>query len=317
MANEQKELQQLFSVQEKNEQLLSNLDKLKSTGSVTEDQYNSLKRGYVNTINEAGAIILTRKSNILQAIGTEEQKAVMLENEINTLSIRQQTGELTSSEAQKKQAKLQKQVQQKRDFIAEMKRLYASSNSSDVGGYVDTKVTTAALAKTASRGVSSSSGNGIGAAIQGTSASDFTEIRTDVGEMTSSPLQLLGPIGGVLLLISLFQPAYTVSAFGVSVQSMTLMSLPDTSVGTFLFIAALVTIGSIVFVRENARSIAQLGMSIIASLLLFMEISSRMNSVNTTIVKAFGAGATPSIGIYLAILAIIIILVGGIKELKS
>ena len=321
MVNEQKELQQLFSIMEKNEQLLANLENLKASGSVSEDHYTALKGGYVRSINEAGNIIETRKANILQAIASEEQKIAMLDNEIKTLSVRQQIGELTSVQAQKNQEKLQKQVQQNQNFIADMRRLHASTRSTDVGGFVETKTTIETLAKNAARGSSSAGGTGIAAAIQGTSPNDFTEIRTDVGEITGTPIQLLGPIGGVLLLISLYQPAYTVSGLGYSVSSVTLMSLSDNpSLGTILMLMAIASMGSALLARENARGIVQLGAGIIGILMLLLEVSTRMSQMSSgltgTFAKALGVGASPGLGIILAAVGLIVIIASGYKELN-
>ena len=53
MGREKQELQKLYSFKEKNENLLANLENLKSTGSLPEEQYNSIKSGYVKSINDA------------------------------------------------------------------------------------------------------------------------------------------------------------------------------------------------------------------------------------------------------------------------
>ncbi|MBE9591857.1 MAG: hypothetical protein IMF19_00105, partial [Proteobacteria bacterium] len=61
---EEKQLQTAFSKREKNEKLLSNLEKLKVEGSVTDDQYGSMKSSYPQIIDKATSEIEQIKNGL-------------------------------------------------------------------------------------------------------------------------------------------------------------------------------------------------------------------------------------------------------------
>src|SRR5208337_2787233 len=211
MGSEKKELQKIYSFKEKNENLLANLENLKSTGSLPEEQYNSIKAGYVKSINEAKIAIEQIKSTLSQTIQIEEKNAESLDNDLQIIIVRFKTGEIKLDDAQKNQERIRKQLQQKDELVAELKKLLAASNSSDAGGYIDSQAVPILRTKEFASRISSSGMGERTSSIQRTTGADSSASRTDIHEIVSSPIQLIGPIGGVLLFISLFLPWISIS----------------------------------------------------------------------------------------------------------
>jgi hypothetical protein len=309
MGNEKRELQKAFSVKEKNENLLTNLENLKSGGTLAENQYNAIKTGYTTSLIEAKTAIEQIKTGISQVIMAEEQNAQMLDMELKNISIRFQTGEMKVAESQKSQERIRKKIQQSRDNVTELKRLFNATSSSEVGGYIDTKPGTSFQPRSSSSGISFSGSGSVMSSIQGTSASDFTEFRTDVGEITGSIDQLIGLIGGIILFISIFLPWVSLFGFGVSlVSSSGVWAL----FGLILGIAA---VAAAFLARENARGTLQLSVGVIAILFIvynivtsFGESSSFMGKY---ILQLLG------IGFYLFAIGAVLLIIAGIIELKK
>jgi predicted DNA-binding transcriptional regulator len=100
MGNEKKELQKAFSLKEKHENLLTNLENLKNGGTLSEEQYNSIKIGYVTSLTEAKTAIEQIKMSIAHNIQAEEQNYQMLDMELKNISVRFKTGEMKVEETQ-------------------------------------------------------------------------------------------------------------------------------------------------------------------------------------------------------------------------
>jgi len=301
MGRERQELQKLYSFKEKNENLLANLENLKSTGSLPEEQYNSIKSGYVKSINEATTAVDQIKTALSIQIQNEEKNAESLDNDLKIVIVRFKTGEIKLDDAQQKQERIRKQLQQKNELIADLKRLLASSNSTDVGGYIDPPLGQTIQAKEFSRSISSS---------------DIGEGKSSIRRTISSPLQLIGPIGGVLLFISLFLPwlSISVSLFGYSsVGSSVSLFAANSLMGAIGLIAALGGIGSVFITRKNARGFTQLGMGIISLIpLVFGNLNSASNYGNLAFVSQY---IHLEIGFYLYGIATVILILGGLFEI--
>jgi hypothetical protein len=207
------------------------------------------------------------------------------------------------------QERIRKKIQQSNDKIAELKRSFNASHSSEVGGYIDTRPGTSFQARSSSSGISLPDTGMLISSIKGTAASDFTEIRTDISEITGSTDQLVGPIGGVLMFISLFLP--WVSFMGMSANIFTIGGF----VSAFSLIAALLGIGSAFLVRDNARGTLQF---IVGGVTLVYQIISNVYSLAKygslgidLIIQVLG------IGFYLFIIGAVMLTIGGMIELKK
>lgn len=302
MAREERELQRAFSEKEKYEKLLSNLDALKGKGAVSEDQYNPMKTGYQRSQEQAGATINQLKMKITQDIQSEETNVQRQNLELQNLDTRFKVGEIRADDLQKAEQRIRGKIQKSQASIMDLNRLLSAQSSANVGGYIDVK-TGAGSARSVS--LSGSSIPGIGHAIEtirGTSASDFSDIRTDMSEILTPSPELIGPAGGLLLFISLFLPWF------LGINLFTISGL-NSAVG---LIAALVCMGSAFLVRENARGTLQFGMGVIALVVILITliyIVGQMGSYGMAIIQLLG------IGFYCYIIAALMMIVGGLMEL--
>jgi len=305
MAREERELQRAFSGKEKYEKLLSNLEALKGKGGLTEDQYTSMKTGYQRSQEQAVATVNQLKMKITQDIQSEETNVQRQNMELQNLDARFKVGEIRADDLQKAEQRVRGKVQKSQAVILDLNRLLKAQSSADVGGYVEVKTGAGSAGTTSLQGLSVP---GIGEAIsgvRGTSVSDFTEIRTDMQEILSSSRELIGPGGGLLLLISLFLPWVSMFGFGANIFAVSGLH------GAICLIAALAGIGSAFLVRENARGTAQLAAGAIAFVAIFIGffLDPRTITQFGTLMSFLG------IGFYLFVVACIAMIVGGLMEL--
>jgi len=332
MGNAKKELQKAFSLKEKNENLLTNLENLKKGGTLSEEQYNSIKIGYATSLTEAKTAIEQIKLAISQTIMAEEQNAQMLDMELQNISVRFKTGEMKVEESQRSQERIRKKIQQSNDKIADFKRLFNSTNSSEVGGYIDTKPGTSFQARSSSSGISLSgmslpdTGTLI-SSIKGTSASDFTEIRTDISEITGSRDELIGLVGGIILFISLFLPWVSFLGLGLSIINMTSAPFPYSLYALGGLVLGLAGIGSAFLARENARGTLQFFVGLVPFLVLaylilssFFTPSSYSSSYLSSYSNSYSGMSVfqfLGIGFYLFFIGAVMLIIAGMMELKK
>ena len=305
MAREERELQRAFSEKEKYEKLLSNLEALKGKGSLTEDQYNSMKAGYQGSQQQATATVTQLKMKITQDLQSEETNVQRQNMELQNLDARFKVGEIRADDLQKAEQRVRGKVQKSQAVILDLNRLLKAQSSADVGGYVEVKTGARSGGNVSLPGVSVP---GIGEAmsgIRGTSVSDFTEIRTDMQEILTPSQELIGPAGGLLLFISLFLP--WVSIFGIGGNLFVISGL----YGAICLIAALAGIGSAFFVRENARGTTQLATGVIALAVIFFGFFFDPRTITQfgTLMSFLG------IGFYLFVVANLALIFGGLMEL--
>ncbi|MDD1668531.1 MAG: hypothetical protein LUO97_01905 [Methanomicrobiales archaeon] len=305
MAREERDLQRAYSEKEKYEKLLSNLDALKGKGAVSDDQYTSMKSGYQRTQEQAVATVNQLKLKVTQEIQTEETNVQRQNTELQTLDTRFKVGEIKADDLQKAEQRIRGKIQRSQATIKDLNRLLNAQSSADVGGYVDVKPGSRSGGSASLPGLSIP---GIGealSAIRGTSPSDFTEIRTDTQEILTPSRELIGPAGGLFLLISLFLP--WISVFGMSVN---LFAMPG-FYATICVIAALAGMGSAFLIRENARGTLQFAMGAIALLVIFFAFFFDPRTITQfgTLVQFLG------IGFYLFVVATLMLIVGGLMEL--
>jgi len=137
MDKEEKGLQLAFSRKEKNEKLLSNLEKLREEGSITIEQYESMKSNYTQIINEATSAIEQIKSGLSRDIESEEKTLETYKQELKNLEARFKVGELSADEYQKSEQRIKSKIDKGQAKVSELKRLHESKSSADVGGYAE------------------------------------------------------------------------------------------------------------------------------------------------------------------------------------
>jgi hypothetical protein len=175
-------------------------------------------------------------------------------------------------------------------------------------------------------GISTPDIGGVKSSIQHTTLEDFTEIRKNINDFKRAPYsELIGPVGGVILLISLFciwvDKTYCIQQWdypkSCSYYQFNLFYL-DKIIANIALWTALASIGSVFFARRNARGLVQLGMGIVALITLLvggLHIIQNYTDVSPATARATTviAGAGP----YVYLLATIVIIYGGIRILHK
>lgn len=205
-------------------------------------------------------------------------------------------------------------MQRSQAHIEDLKRLQASQSSADVGGYIDTKMGTAGSSSISFATVSIPSIPHIDhvlSAIRGTSITDLSEFRTDMNEILKSPLDLVGQIGGAILLISIFLLWFSVLGFSQSLVDVSGLSDAIGSIIVIELLIALVGIASVFLAGENGRGIVLMATGAIALVTAVILIPILFDA-------NVGSGfffSVVSIGYYVNILAAILMAVGGLMVL--
>lgn len=140
-----KKLQFAFSIKEKAENLLPNLENLKRNKKIDEAQYASMKNEYIMMFNDTNAEIAQIKSEISTELESNQKNLDIYNKELKNLEIRYKVGELTSvwywserAEGYRKADKnIRNKIEKTQQKISELKRLLESKSSAEVGGYVD------------------------------------------------------------------------------------------------------------------------------------------------------------------------------------
>lgn len=100
MAREKRELQRAFSIKEKYEGVLANLDVLNAEESIPDDQFNSMKAEYQQSIEQAIETINRVKTKLAEDIQAEETNIQRQNQELQNLKTRFKVGEITADDLQ-------------------------------------------------------------------------------------------------------------------------------------------------------------------------------------------------------------------------
>lgn len=321
MLREERELQRAFSIKEKYEKILANLDDLKVEESVPDDLFDSMKAEYQQSLKQAIETIAQVKRKLAGDIQSEEINVQRQNQELHNLDTRFKVGEITADNLQKAEQRIRRKIQRSQAHLEELKRLQASQSSADVGGYIETKTGRgagrASLAGSSSSTVSLPSMGNVFDAIRGTSMTDFTEFRTDLSEIKESPLDLIGSVGGLVLFISIFLPWFSISFIRYSQSLMDLARL-DGGAGLLILIAieviaAIVVIGSTFLAWENARGTTLMVVGVITFVIAVILIPAHVAFAPVAPMAA--SVIKYSSGYYINIIASLIMLAGGMMTL--
>jgi hypothetical protein len=133
MSQEAEKLSKLFAMKEEVDGFLSNLEQLKSDGSVTADMYSSLKSDYEQRRNVALSEIDRVKGEIKDLLTENERERDIQANELRKLEIRYKTGELTEDDYQESRRKLENTAGRLDQRSNELSNLIKARFSSDIG----------------------------------------------------------------------------------------------------------------------------------------------------------------------------------------
>jgi len=322
MMRAERKLQEAYSRKERAERLLSNLENLRREGSIDESQYESMKMEYMQMLNSATTEIEQLKSEIGREIESTQRNLEIYNQELNNLGVKFKVGELSADEYQRSEQRIRRRIEETQQKLSELKRLFESKTSADVGGYIEVKEVRSKKAKELTTGISFPTLNNIISSIRETSGSDFTEFVTTFEDVMTPRTKLIGLIGGILMIISLFLPWVSISVFGL-LLSFSAFSLHG-GLGGIGLIAGLFSVLAAFLERSNARGILHLGMGILAILALLIVWASApgisgaeglYGEITEKMMEELMKMITIREGFYLYIISFIIVIVGGLFEL--
>ena len=202
MAKTANKLQKPFLAKEETERFLANLDKLKSEGTITEEQYNFVKEDYNQRLAAANSEIAQQRVELTSRVGDCQTSLATNKLELERLGLRFKVGELPLERYQRLDRKVRKRISKTEAEIAELERLLKANSSSDIG-VPPTKLTK------------------VGAGRERFSipeASSFTTFISSLEEVKSPRTRLLALAGALFLFISVFMPWASAEAFGFSIS---------------------------------------------------------------------------------------------------
>lgn len=299
--NFRKALQEAFSKKERAERLLANLDALKKDKAIDETQYTSMKNEYAKTLNEANLEIGNIKNTITVELAARQRDLDIFNQELNNLETRFKVGELNADAYQKANQRARQKSQKIEQKITELKGFADSKSSMEVGGYID---------------ISTKKGRA-GTAISLTDFFSFASLQ----EVTSSKGRLLALIGGILLVISVFLPWACVKTYGFSACGSAIGGWE----GALGLLMGAIAIGSTFLATGRIRGIGHVLPGVVGIIIVLSvagEVSQAL-SVATSTLGPFGeyveemVSASIEVGVYLSAIAAILMIIGGIIELKE
>jgi len=133
MTSEVKSLQAAFLKKEQNQNYLSNLERLRTEGSVTAEQYAALKADYQQRLTAAVSEIANIKSQLKNQLHTATQNLIPLRSKLETLAAEHKAGRLTQEKYHSSQKELTREITSTESIIAELQRLIGARSSADTG----------------------------------------------------------------------------------------------------------------------------------------------------------------------------------------
>jgi len=223
MSGDEKRLQAAFLQKERNQNFLSNLTRLKSEGSVTQEQYEAMKSSYQQSMTAAVSEISNIKNQLKLRLQATQQHISTLQKQMEDLNIKHKVGEIPFEKYQNSQKKLTRIISQNETAIGDIQKLMTAKSSTQVGIVTPKFETPVSFEK-------------IG-------MPDFTS------EGILSPLSITALIiAGVMLITVLFLPAITIDYLSGQ-ENVTFMKA-DTFMGGICLLAALAFAG-VVFIKEQ------------------------------------------------------------------
>jgi len=317
LAKEAKKLQDIFSLKEGSEKYLANLEGLGQEDSVSQELYGSMKENYQQRLAQATSQISTIKDSLKGELEHRQRKLEAYELELKRLSLRLKVGELPSKAYLHSERKLRKNVKQTESEVEEIKTLLAAQSSVEALGY---------------RGIHKIPAQKIPAprvekvspprkAEPRFQAKAFTQFITSTSDIVTPRTRLLGLIGGVVLIVSVFLKwASTKPIMGIS------FSFSGSDLSTAL-LAVAIACGVIALVgtflaQSQPRGIVHIAVGAVGLIALLVvwfsgpsvpvELSEFEQSAQQELMEM----VTIREGLYLYVISAIAILVGGALNLR-
>jgi len=133
MTSEAKRLQAAFVQKEQKQDYLSNLERLKTEGSVTTEQYATLKADYQQRLTAAVSEIANIKSQLKNQLHTAEQDLIASQSKLETVAAEHKAGKLTQEKYHSLHKELTQEITSTESIIVELQRLIGARSSADSG----------------------------------------------------------------------------------------------------------------------------------------------------------------------------------------
>ena len=131
MAEERKELAATLATKEEVEGFLINLEKLKADGSITEEQYASIKEEYEQRLNAAITEIGRIKDALKKRLAAKQKEMESYQSELGKLEVRHRVGELSLEGYQNSTRELQAKFEKLETDTKELKELIEARSSAE------------------------------------------------------------------------------------------------------------------------------------------------------------------------------------------
>jgi len=256
MAKEIKRLAEAFAVKAEVESFLSNLKKLKTDGSIGEEQFAGLKEEYNQRLSAAKSEITGIRNELKYQLEAKQRDQKAYEWELGKLEAKHKVGELPVDKYVSQGKKVRATAQALEAECRELTRLIKANSVAAVGATTSEQQVSASkllpLNKVTELGKKIKSSRGGRQELSSPVKTHITEKKFKL-----SQLNLVSAVGGVLLLISVFLPWIAASeALGTGLDS---DSGRDVSgiIGLVGIIGGLIIIGSAFLPMMRLRSILQ------------------------------------------------------------
>jgi len=133
MDKDTKRLAQFFTTKEEVDGFLSNMEKLKAEGSVTEEQYTKFKQEYQQRLNTIASEIAQVKSNIKKELETVQRDIETYRWELGKVETKYKVGELSLDKYHSAERDLRARLDELETTAAELTRLIEANSSADIG----------------------------------------------------------------------------------------------------------------------------------------------------------------------------------------
>ena len=294
------ELQKAFLAREEVKKLLVNLEELKSEGSISDEQYDYLKRDYGERVTAADSAIAQRRVELKKRLEDSQTSLANNKLELDRLGLRFKVGELPLEQYERLDRKMRKRINKMEGEIAELERLLKAESSSDLG------VLPTELGK-------------LGAVSKGFSIpepSSFTAFVNSVADVANPRTRLMGLVGGLFLFISVFMPWLSGGGFGYSV------SYPAADISGHLVAAGIIfgllAIAAAFLAESDTKGFAHIVLGGIALLVLLIVMVAPHRELGTNIVGAINEGwMTIGAGLAFYIISAIVVICGGVLERRE
>ncbi len=135
-----RKLRVAFSKKEKAARLLANLEELKASSEIDEEQYGVMKQEYEQLAHEGEIELSGLHDEIQRELDATRKELGLYEKERENVELRIKVGELSADQAVRQERRAQGKTRKLEQKIESQEKLLAAESSEDVGGYIDVSV---------------------------------------------------------------------------------------------------------------------------------------------------------------------------------